>query len=25
MNAFQQKWEKYVLGLTQGYEVSVMP
>ena len=25
MNAFKQKWEKYVLGLQQGYEVSVTP
>jgi hypothetical protein len=25
MNAFQQRWEKYVLGLQQGYEVSVRP
>src|SRR3989440_8030127 len=25
MNAFQQKWEKYVLALRQGYEVSVTP
>lgn len=25
MKAFKQKWEKYVLGLQQGYEVSVRP
>jgi len=25
MNLFKRKWEKYVLGLTQGYEVSVAP
>jgi hypothetical protein len=25
MKAFQQKWEKYVLGLKQGYEVEVSP
>lgn len=25
MNAFQQRWEKYVLGLRQGYEVTVTP
>jgi len=25
MNAFKQKWEKYVLGLKQGYEVTVGP
>jgi len=25
MNAFKHKWEKYVLGLRQGYEVSVAP
>jgi hypothetical protein len=25
MKAFKQKWEKYVLGLKQGYEVAVIP
>jgi hypothetical protein len=25
MNAFQRRWEKYVLGLKQGYEVTVSP
>jgi len=25
MNAFKQKWEKYVLGLKQGYEVTAAP
>ncbi|HSQ23572.1 MAG TPA: hypothetical protein VLN44_04160, partial [Pyrinomonadaceae bacterium] len=25
MNAFKQKWERYVLGLQQGYEVTVAP
>ena len=25
MNAFKRRWEKYVLGLTQGYEVTVAP
>jgi hypothetical protein len=25
MNAFKQRWEKYVLGLKQGYELTVRP
>jgi len=25
MKAFEKKWEKYVLGLKQGYEVTVAP
>ena len=25
MNAFKQRWEKYVVGLRQGYEVSISP
>jgi len=25
MNAFKQKWETYVLGLRQGYEVTISP
>ena len=25
MDAFQKKWENFVLGLTQGYEVAVQP
>jgi hypothetical protein len=25
MNAFQAKWEKFVMGLRQGYEVTVRP